>query len=72
MKEKYLVRVDKVCKICNHRNELDWTIYTKEKVIACGFCGHLFDIPNDMTKEEKKVMQEIIDKVLKDEKVKKK
>ncbi len=72
MEEKYLIKIDQVCSICDYRNKMDWRIDTKKSVVACGRCGHLIDIPDDMTKEEKKVMQEIINNVLKEEKARKK
>jgi Zn ribbon nucleic-acid-binding protein len=66
-KDAYVIRVDKVCDYCGAKNEINIVVYDPIDVIACGKCGKLFLNPDDLSREDSKNLDKIINKAIKGE-----
>lgn len=64
--EKYCVKVDKICPKCEYRNVLNWMVDTKMNVIACGSCGEILLVPDDIDPEEMKVIKQALKQTLRE------
>ena len=65
-KDTYYFKIDQVCSKCGYKNQLKKIMTSQMNVIGCGGCGDLLTIPNDIKPEERKIIEEIMDKTLKE------
>jgi ribosomal protein S27AE len=68
IKNKYIIRVDKVCSNCGYRNVLNQILDDEISIIACGSCGKFIMTPEDMTTEDKEIVIKIINKAMEEAK----
>lgn len=66
--EKHILIVDIICKNCGRRNKTKAEHSTEMNIIACGHCGELLQIPDNMDEEEKGVITQLVQTVLKETK----
>ena len=66
MEERYIIKIDTICKECGYRNQLTEAFKEPIDIIACGNCGSMINLPKNMSDDEKQVVKRIIDTALKD------
>ena len=65
-KERFILKIDIVCKTCGYRNKTTAVLADEFNVVACGDCGELLSVPKDMNQEEQKAIKLIIDFAMKE------
>lgn len=60
MEEKYITRVDKVCKYCGYRNISTTTMDKPLDVVACGKCSKLLIYPDGLSEADKDLISRSI------------
>ena len=67
MIQKYVLRVDTLCRNCHYRNQIYEVFDKPTDIIACGKCGTMLVVPDDLAHEEKEIIREMIDTALSEE-----
>ena len=67
MSETYILKIDQLCKSCGMRNKIEKVTDFKVEIVACGECGTFIIIPEGISEEEKKLIQDTIDKAIEGE-----
>jgi len=63
----HLIRVDTVCKECNHRNQGEYKLEEPMDIICCGKCGHILSKPEDMSQIEEDKVRSCVQQALEEE-----
>ena len=66
MEDKYIYKVNTVCKSCGYRNIIDITSQEKADVIACGHCGNYIYSSLEVKEKDKKEINKIISEAIKE------
>ena len=64
--QTYILRVNKLCPGCGMRNIIEHTSDEPIEIVACSNCGEFLMIPSNFTKDDEKVVGNLINKVIKE------
>ena len=68
VKEKHIIKIDKLCQKCGYRNKYSATFDVDMNIVACGHCGNILSIPDGTNKKEIEVIKGIINTTIKENK----